>query len=78
MSATVDPDATELSIRARTRVMDWPYLVGGGLFSGWTYDVSPDGERVLAIKGNEPGGTCGRIVVVENFIEELKRLVPTN
>ena len=42
---------------------------------GRTYDVSPDGKRFLMIKS--AAGT-GRIVVVQNWFEELKRLVPTN
>ena len=43
-----------------------------------TYDVSPDGKRFLMIK--EGGGadqTPPSIEVVQNWFEELKRLVPT-
>lgn len=39
-----------------------------------TYDVSGDGERFLMIKG-EPSPAQG-LVVVQNWFEELKRLVP--
>ena len=43
------------------------------------YDVSPDGKRFLMIK--EGSGSAkqpaDRIVVVQNWLEELKRLVPT-
>jgi len=38
------------------------------------YDVSPDGERFVMIK--EEAGS-GRLNVVLNWTEELKRLVPT-
>jgi serine/threonine-protein kinase len=58
-----------------------PYLVrslGGGL--GRMYDVSADGQRFLMIK--ETGGAderpaSARIILVQNWFEELKRLVPT-
>jgi serine/threonine-protein kinase len=46
-----------------------------------SYDVSPDGQRFLMIKENAAEGQNAsppRMVVVLNFFEELKRLVPTN
>jgi serine/threonine-protein kinase len=39
------------------------------------YDISPDGQRFLMIKA--VGGSTGQINVVQNWFEELKRLVPT-
>jgi serine/threonine-protein kinase len=42
-----------------------------------SYDVSPDGQRFLMIKVGTPAGATARIVVVENWSEDLKRLVPT-
>lgn len=45
-----------------------------------TYDVSPDGKRFLMLKNVEPDTPARRapqIVVVQNWHEELKRLVPT-
>jgi serine/threonine-protein kinase len=47
---------------------------------GRTYDVSPNGQRFLMIK--EGGGTDQtvaplQLIVVQNWTEELKRLVPT-
>ncbi len=44
---------------------------------GRSYDVSPDGERLLVVKRTrEP--TRMKIHIVNNWFEELKRLVPTN
>jgi hypothetical protein len=44
-----------------------------------TYDVSPDGKRFFIIKeGNGPDQAPPTIEVVQNWTEELKRLVPTN
>ncbi len=37
------------------------------------YDISPDGERFLMIRGRKES----QINVVLNWFEELKRLVPT-
>jgi hypothetical protein len=47
---------------------------------GRSYDVSPDGKRFLMIKEGGPGGTAPStsLVVVQHWLEELKRLVPTN
>ena len=44
-----------------------------------TYDVSPDGKRFLVIKdapGSESSTRSAAIVVVQNWVEELKRLAP--
>ena len=45
------------------------------------YDVTTDGRRFLlmsASSGGNASGTRPRMVVVQNWFEELKRLVPTN
>ena len=46
---------------------------------GRQYDIGPDG-RFLMLKDVTPGGSRigGQIVIVQNWFEELKRLVPTN
>jgi eukaryotic-like serine/threonine-protein kinase len=46
---------------------------------GRSYDISPDGSRFLMIKEGGPDGTStpASIIVVQNWVEELKRLVPT-
>ena len=49
------------------------YLAAGGP----NYDVSPDGERFLMIRHVEDASTTPQIIVVQNWFEELKRLVPT-
>jgi serine/threonine-protein kinase len=42
------------------------------------YDVSPDGQRFLMIKNAEAEGKVSppQIIVVQNWDQELKRLVP--
>jgi len=59
-----------------TKVLEGLYYRGG---PGRAYDVSPDGERFLMIKESDPSGDAispPSIVVVQNWFEELKRLVP--
>jgi len=48
--------------------------------SGRTYDVAPDGKRFLMIKavGADQAAAPMSLVVVQNWLEELKRLVPTH
>jgi serine/threonine-protein kinase len=52
-------------------------LIPGTL--GRTYDISPDGQRFLMIKPGlgDRASAPSSITVVQNFGEELKRLVPT-
>ena len=50
------------------------YLLGPG---GRTYDVSPDGERFLMIRPVNDRSATYKIVIVQNWFEELERLVPT-
>ena len=57
-----------------------PYKLFEGNYAAFnqgrqTYDVSPDGKRFVMIK---PAETPTPIIVVQNWTEELKRLVPTN
>jgi serine/threonine-protein kinase len=44
-----------------------------------TYDVSPDGKRFLMIKEGNPDEVAAppSLILVQNWFEELKRLVPT-
>jgi len=57
------------------RLFDGPYLAQGA--NGPNYDVAPDGEHfVLMRTGTDEGGRAGRLILVENFFEELKARVP--
>ena len=52
----------------------------GQLAQGRTYDVAPDGRRFLMIKegSDDTSGPANTIVVVQNWDQELKRLVPVD
>ena len=56
--------------------------VFGGYFAGAfgrSYDISPDGERFLMIKESGSDETSStEFILVQNWFEELKRLVPTD
>ena len=52
------------------------YVFGG--MGGRNYDVAPDGERFLMIKPVESDSAAPEIIVVQNWFEELQRLVPTD
>jgi eukaryotic-like serine/threonine-protein kinase len=86
------PEANELFYRTPTSLMVIPMKSGatptlgkpqalfnlGGYAAGRNYDISPKGDRIIAVPMLRAGGTSGQIVVVQNWQEELKRLVPTN
>jgi serine/threonine-protein kinase len=61
-----------------TQVLPARYFDDSGT-TGRTFDVAPDGRRFLMMKeaGGE-GAAPPQMVVVQNWFEELKRLVPTN
>jgi hypothetical protein len=51
------------------------YRLGGQIAGQRSYDVSPDGQRFLMIKPRS-AEERREVVIVLNFFEELKRLVP--
>ena len=55
------------------------FQIGGGSLR--SYDVSADGERFLLMKSESAANSAGgsfQVIVVQNWIEDLKRLVPTD
>jgi hypothetical protein len=47
---------------------------------GRMYDIASDGQRFLVIKqgvGSEQTAAPASLIVVQHWVEELKRLVPT-
>ena len=61
-----------------TKVLDGRYLASLGGNYQRNYDIAPDGRFLMMKEGiSDATGVPPQIVVVENFDEELKRLVPT-
>jgi hypothetical protein len=71
---SIEATETVFSSGLRTPLLDWPYRELQG--AGRTYDVSDDGQRFLAIEEGGAEGTTARIIVVQNWFEELRRLAP--
>jgi hypothetical protein len=60
-------------------MFDLPGVYRSSAQLGRQWDIAPDGERFLIVNPGETNGEQpqSRIVVVLNWHDELKRLVPT-
>jgi serine/threonine-protein kinase len=78
MAVTVQTTPT-FSASTPRMVFDRAYVWNVVGLSARTYDISPDGRRFLMIKDAESAtrDSAPQMVVVLNWHEELKRLVPT-
>jgi len=70
-------EGSPLDVREPKLLFEGPYDGGTGSRGSQTYDVAPDAQRFLMVKPDESPPT-GRLIVVLNWVEELKRLVPTD
>ncbi|MBI3049744.1 MAG: PD40 domain-containing protein [Acidobacteria bacterium] len=77
MRVPVDAAGTAWNAGTPMKLLESRYF-GTGSNPGRTYDISPDGQRFLMIKvaGTDQTAAPPHIVVVQNWFEELKRLVP--
>ena len=66
----------DLSVGTPRLLFEGRYLGTGPVHLRRNYDVSPDGQRFLMIQ-REQDLKPTEIIVVLNWFEELKRLVPT-
>jgi eukaryotic-like serine/threonine-protein kinase len=77
MAVTVKTDGTSFAFGSRTALLDLPYVA---VDQGRNYDVSLDGQQFLAIKpfvsADPPEGSSRQVIITQNWIEELKRLLP--
>ena len=55
-----------------------PGLVPGRLVFGETFALHPDGERVAVLKasGDEAVARRDKVVLIQNFFDELRRIAP--
>jgi len=67
--------STEPEFKAGTPevLFEGPYINVDGM----SYDVAPDGQRLLVLKPQYDDSQVRKLRVVTNWFEELKRLVPT-
>ena len=71
-----------MALAAGTRLGAYEMLFAAA-YAGWAgragarnYDLSPGGKRFLVVKRSPTEGSGYNIIVVESFVEELKRLAP--
>ncbi len=72
---------TTFTADTSTRLFHGPYFWGSSTGNFRTYDVSPDGQRFLMIKeaaATDDESSAPQLILVQNWFEELKRLVPAN
>ena len=76
VAVPVERGGGSLAARVPKMLFRGPYF---RVLDGRTYDVAADGRRFLMIKEDAPRADRRptQLVVVQNFFEELKRLVPT-
>jgi hypothetical protein len=77
-AVSVQPTDSTLTVGAPKALLESAYFADAGPAPGRPYDLSPDG-RFLMIKENaahDGRATPASITVVQNWLEELKRLVP--
>jgi len=75
LAASVETAPAFVTTR-RQELFSGPYQRSTG-FHSYSYDISPDGERFLMIRESEDDARGSEIIVVQDWFEELKRLVPT-
>jgi serine/threonine-protein kinase len=81
MSVSIREQPTTLTIGPPARLFDGPSYYGGkpGLVGGNPgrhFDVTADGQRFLMVKEAPRRSDSARVVVIENWSEELKARVP--
>jgi|GEM_PF-658396 len=72
MAVSVQNDGSTFVFENRAALLDWPYFADA---QGRSYDVSLDGQQFLVVKADKED-RLRQFVVVQNWVEELKRLVP--
>ena len=74
MAVTIGTAATVRAGASAVVFEEGPYARGGGV----QYDINPDGQRFLMIKLGDPSDAATQIsvVLVKNWVEELKERVP--
>jgi Tol biopolymer transport system component len=74
MAVAVETKGAFVAGEARKLFDTSKYIINVG---GRPYDAAPDGKRFVLSTNAVPRGETNRIVVVENWFEELKTRVPT-
>jgi serine/threonine protein kinase len=77
MAVAVEIQGSVWSAGTPTRLLDGRYVIGGQGTTVRQYDVTADGQRFVMMKEGARGSDASpSIIVVQNWPEELKQLVP--
>jgi len=66
-------DEPELTLGQPNLLFEGPFIN----VPGYSWDMSPDGERFLVVENPDAGRLLTELVVVSNFFDEIQRRVPT-
>ena len=80
LTVPVEPRGTIWSAGTATKLVEGRYYTGRNVNVSRHYDVSPDGQRFVMVKtggGTDQTAAPASLIVVQHWVEELKRLVPT-
>jgi hypothetical protein len=78
MVVAVDTNSTNFNIaKPPETLFEGQYSTAIGVYKVVNYDITPDGQRFVMIKESERQSTTDQLIIVLNWFEELKRLVPT-
>jgi hypothetical protein len=81
MVVPIQSDGETFRLGTPAKVLDYGFLVN--VSATRSFDISPDGQRFLVIKDNAVNNqastaTPASLVVVLNWVEELKQRVPAH
>ena len=76
LAASVDTTPAFVTTRRR-ELFSGPYQRSSGR-RNYTYDIDPDGERFLMIRESENDAGESEIIVVQNWVDELRRMMSSN
>jgi len=77
-TVAVGPGATWAAGKPRKLLDTQPFFTGTDTYHARAYDVAEDGRFLMIKEGaSESSAATASIIVVQNWTEELKRLVPT-
>ena len=77
MRVAIEREGTTLTAGRPEELFEWSFYTRGG--PGQPYDLGPDGRFLMVVRESqtESADSPYDLVVVQNWFEELKRLVPT-
>ena len=79
LGVKVEPDSTFRVTRPQPILPDVVRISFGGNIFSRTYDVAPDGRKFLRLRPvAQSDAAAPQLIVVLNWVEELKRIVPAN